>query len=459
MTTRRLFEWVGRELKDVALSHLSDVAEEPAGDAVVLAIRSALRLSPSILVRSQSLAPYERVLFLLSRHDIEEVLDRDDVFSVSEYGARMKASSGAFFLGMDGGSKTYAPEQAVAARALARVDIKKGIEAAAFAEGDVDRVGRIIRDATVSAIDAAKASVKPGQKGRIDAAKQLADLVPLALAKDYFGVAPLLDDNRNDVLVPTAQAVAFYVFNFFAAGPKYAVPGTDAGIRLHRHLVAQIEDNRLKPDTVLSRMVEWMRQTPGASWTPHDVARTLAGVLVGSIAPGLGLCLHSIARLVQLDETAREPLVAAAANDDTTVALGFAREGARFSPYPPTIYRICTEDFTVGVGTVHERRIEAGTLVVPVFLGAAFDGDFVHLPEQFIPSRSPSEYLLFGHGRHECLGKYIGEAMMARMVLELFKLPDLRRAEQKRSTTTSSSAKFAPFGGELLLEFSWPPAE
>lgn len=454
---RRLYERVARTLNATLHSHFSDLAEEPAGWEAQLALAAAHRLKPSFVVGHRVFAPYDRVLFVLGRRDIEEVLDRDDVFSALEYEARMKASSGEFFLGMDESAPRYRLERQASDLAVGKT---KGRErrqdVSAFQQTDAKRIREIVDTSTRNAITGALDAARRSGRWQIDVAKQLANLVPIALLGEYFGIDEMNGrDGRPQpgLLREHAQCIAFYVFNFFAAGPNYAEPATKAGGRVHDHLLDLSRRERSRPsgrDTVLARMVKNRDAFP----TDHDVARTLGGVAIGGVAPGIGSFLHAVARLVELEGDDRAHLEASAKKESAMTVLGFVREGARFAPFPPTIYRTCLEDYTIGVGTVHERRVQKGTVVVPVFLGAAFDRDFVHLPDRFNAMRSDAEYLLFGHGQHQCLGTYLGEYVMARMVHDLFQLPGLCRI--KTSSSNDSAEKFAPFGGELVLEFAAP---
>jgi cytochrome P450 len=454
---RRLYELLERTLRDVARGHFSTLLEQPLGRGGRLLLSAAHRLLPSFTLENGMFPPYERVLFLFGRRDIEEVLDRDDVFSAREYDARMKASSGAFFLGMDETSTQYRPERTGSDAAIGKVPgQERSSGEGAYQKADLEKIDEIVIRTARKCVQGARDAAKGCSTGRIDVAKELADIVPIALLDEYFGITEMAGPDGKPLpgtLRKSAQSVAFHIFNFFATSADYAGPATLAGGAVHEHLAALVRLSRSDGrgrDTVLGRMAA----NTAVFKTEHDVARTLAGVAIGGIVPGIGSFLHAVARLLELDGTLRAQFEQAARDDEYEIVLGYMREGARFAPYPPTIYRMCLADHTLGVGTVHERRVEKGTLVVPVIIGAAFDPDFVHLPNEFIPRRDNAEYLLFGHGQHECLGTYIGEYMMTRMACELFKLPGLRRPSTE--TKGDSTSKVAPFGDELLLQFTVP---
>ena len=72
--------------------------------------------------------------------------------------------------------------------------------------------------------------------------------------------------------------------------------------------------------------------------------------------------------------------------------------------------------------------IEAGRTVVCWVESALMDGRAIPFPRVFWPGRSVSHQMLFGYGRHSCIGRDIGLAMLTGMAVPLFGLEGLRRA-------------------------------
>jgi cytochrome P450 len=121
-------------------------------------------------------------------------------------------------------------------------------------------------------------------------------------------------------------------------------------------------------------------------------------------------------------------------------------EAARFSPYPPYTWRYCTQDYMIAAGTKRQRVIPEGALVVPLLLGAMFDGEVVADPNAFRPGRPESDYLNFGHGLHACIGRTLGEMLMVEMVRGVLALPGIRRAPGQAGHPTSGKAGTIPEG-------------
>ena len=56
------------------------------------------------------------------------------------------------------------------------------------------------------------------------------------------------------------------------------------------------------------------------------------------------------------------------------------------------------------------------------------NGSVVDAPKEFRLDRPPEQYLHFGAGLHQCLGRHIAEAHLTEMVGSLLRLDGLRRA-------------------------------
>jgi hypothetical protein len=61
---------------------------------------------------------------------------------------------------------------------------------------------------------------------------------------------------------------------------------------------------------------------------------------------------------------------------------------------------------------------DSDAVVSPLFDADA--AERVDRPEDFIPNRPPSTYLLFGTGRHECVAKQLVEQGLPRLVASFF---------------------------------------
>jgi cytochrome P450 len=113
---------------------------------------------------------------------------------------------------------------------------------------------------------------------------------------------------------------------------------------------------------------------------------------------------------------------AAQLNDDATVQR-FLLEAARFSAYPPTLYRHTLTPFVFHAGTRHEAKSERGAWVLTLPIFANYDARVFPNPEHFNPMREYPDGkgpLLFGWSQHRCLGEHLAILLMVEMLKALF---------------------------------------
>ncbi len=121
----------------------------------------------------------------------------------------------------------------------------------------------------------------------------------------------------------------------------------------------------------------------------------------------------------------------------------------RFKPLLREPFRICTEDYTLGEGGAHAKRIKRGTRVLPVTRSAMFDPRHVQRPRAFDPDRPPHHFMLFGHGLHRCIGAAIAEAQITHTFKPLLQQRNLRREGGERGKLSRSG----PFPRRLYVQF------
>jgi cytochrome P450 len=160
----RLTRWLKRlvarwgVIRQVAQGKLVDWLTSPT------AMREAFSLlrayDPILVAKGRAVVAWHR--------DVREVLDRNDVFGVTEiYAARMDATSGAFFLGMEN-TPQYQREVMLCRKALPA--------------GVVERARSIARERA----NALVAEALP--QGRLDTVGRLSRLVPVGIVDQLFGV-------------------------------------------------------------------------------------------------------------------------------------------------------------------------------------------------------------------------------------------------------------------------------
>jgi hypothetical protein len=136
--------------------------------------------------------------------------------------------------------------------------------------------------------------------------------------------------------------------------------------------------------------------------------------------------------------------------------LGFERcliETLRFKPINPGPFRGtppgCSYTFDnagwFGRGSV---TIPPGSRVLACTQSAMFDGRSIRRRYAFDPSRNVADSLVFGAGRHACLGIFLAKAQIAPSFRVLFGLNPVRISRRM--------LRNGPFPSELLVSFAQP---
>jgi cytochrome P450 len=346
--------------------------------------------------------------------DVRMVLERDDVFRVDGYDDRMRATSGAFILGMDPGA-AYEKEQRLAAAAVGR---------------EIEPLRELVADLSRALID------KAYERSRtLDVVTELAHAVQAAVLDRFYGVP----NTRDERLLPWLETTSFFIFNAWAAGP-YRTAAVEAGHEMAAHVrrVVRRRSEELAHGAppradVLGRMLEAIRTTSGDPKLPTNeewAVRTMAGLVSVASVPTMGLFISAVDFLLGLSDDERAALKKAAHLKDDATVKRFLLEAARFDVYPPTIYRHALMPYVFHAGSKHEATAERGAWVVTVPLLANFDARVFPNPGNFNPMREYApgrEPLLFGWAQHQCLGAHMAELLMVEMAKQLF-AKGIRRA-------------------------------
>ena len=171
-------------------------------------------------------------------------------------------------------------------------------------------------------------------------------------------------------------------------------------------------------------------QFSGALSPDFDMLRlvlNIGGLLIGSVETTNHTVVNALAELLsRADVLARAR--AAAVDEDPAKIDGFVFEALRFRPAFPYYFRTCHVPTTLSAGTTHAHRVEPGTTVLAVTYSAMHDDHRFVRPEVFDETRDMGDTFTFGQGMHECLGKTIGQALVAETVRQVLRLPEVRAA-------------------------------
>jgi cytochrome P450 len=240
-----------------------------------------------------------------------------------------------------------------------------------------------------------------------------------------------VQDTSGAKLREWAQTIGYDIFNFWMGGGPYASAAAFAGAQMHEHLrvVIRARHEELRTagpssdvNDVLGRMLRAL--LPGKDLTPEQevqVAYLMGGVISGAIVPAIGLSASVIDRLLNLRGEQQRLLCRAAKRGDYAKVWSYSREAARFTPYPPLLYRHAAASADVGEGK-KGVVVQPGALVVTAPLLANLDARTFKHPGRFDPDRTHDKGapILFGVGQHACLGEKMGEALITGMVTALF---------------------------------------
>jgi cytochrome P450 len=149
------------------------------------------------------------------------------------------------------------------------------------------------------------------------------------------------------------------------------------------------------------------------------------GLLIGAIETTCQAVAQALQYLFDHPEHL-ERARAAAKNADTSEFDAVIWECTRFVPISPYLFRETAGEYTLAKGTDRATVVKKGDYVMPLTLSAMFDEAAHANPDAFEPGRALYPNFLFGYGEHECLGKYVGMAMIPEMLRQLLLLPELK---------------------------------
>lgn len=354
------------------------------------------------------------VLLVTKSADVRDILERGDEFQ-TPYGPEMTefARGSNFILGMQDGADYRRMKSSVLS---------------AFPPAEVE--------AAVTPI-AARHSQEIMTRARpgFDAISGLMKLVPVHICRDYFG---LEIDNESE-FADWAIALSALFFSDPTADPTTRQLAVVAGYRLIKVIdrsIDAIKDKGANSEQPLPRLVALMDQ---GRLSKADLHSIMLGMIAGFVPTNVlaaGNCLDVI--LSRPD--ARQAIDTALAENDIGKLDRAVLEAMRFKPIWIGPWRYTARDAIIGKGTRRERLVKAGTVVMPATLSAMFDADAVENPNEFDTSRPPRDYMVFGHGIHQCIGAEIARIQIGESLRALFQKQDLRRMPGKAGRMTRIGA-------------------
>jgi cytochrome P450 len=389
------------------VSALDDTnALRPGATGLAAALRSAVTaLVPAAfaLLRAVWPIPHFGKVWAVTRYDdVLEVFASDALFGVV-YRENLDVITGnqPFILGL-GDTPQYRKQLGAMRRVFLNADLKAlGDQAEALAAAHVAAAGE-----------------------RVEVVSLIRD-VTFSLFATYLGIPPT---PRGNV---AAWATRLFEYQFTGSPKDIALRAEvdEIAPAFRRHIdeaIAQRKAAVAPGDDVLGRCLA--QQAAGEQgFSDVEIRTALLCMMVGGppqppmvVPQAMEQLLRRPAQLAAAAQAARE-------NDDAALH-DILFEAMRFDPLAPGLPRVALESASIARGTPREATVAKGDTVLACFASAMMDPRRVADPSTFRAGRPSCDYVQFGHGLHECFGRFINHATLHRMLKPLLRCSNLRRA-------------------------------
>lgn len=334
--------------------------------------------------------------------DVQEVLSRDDAFTVT-YAEKMGilTDGSNFFLGM-GPTPTYSRDVSNMRIAIRRTDL------------DTIVAPLVEKFAT---------EIVEKSNGQIDAVQDLTRIVPAMLMEEYVGVP---GPTRKDLIEWTTN-LFFYLF-FPDTSPEADQLATENAAQARKHIDQLIADRKAsgeEKDDVLGRLLKMQKSNlPGL--TDEDIRNNLIGIIIGAIPTTSKCAALVLDYLLDRPDIMSQAKNVAEQNDLKTLNK-YVLESLRFNPFGPGFFRDCIQDYVIAKGSFRSKKIRKGTRVMIATLSAMWDRREIKGPKKFDINRPDYQYMHYGYGLHTCFGQYINSVQIALIVKSLLVKKNLKR--------------------------------
>lgn len=300
---------------------------------------------------------------------------------------------------------------------------EKGVMHSLLNRNDIPRVRELVADRARQLLDDAD--------GHLDLGQDYSRLVPIGIVQEYFG----LDGGDPRAMIGWSAAKQMDSFRnqpFFDLPDKDQVRATSlqagqaiAGFlgELLARRGGEIKAGTAKDDIVTRLLLA--QYPPSVEFPVTRAARNAGGLLVGTIETTSQGVLQTLRQLFKRPEVLDQAIAYAKA-DAIEQFDAIVWEALRFDPVAPFLFRLASRDQAVAIGTERETLVTKGTTVLALLLSAMFDPELFPHPEEFDITRPFENYMHFGYGTHECLGKYVGMVMLPEMVRQVLLRPGLK---------------------------------
>ena len=235
------------------------------------------------------------------------------------------------------------------------------------------------------------------ERGRFDAATELAEYLPMTVVSDLVG----LPDRGRAKMLEWAAAI------WDVQGPA-GERFTDAMPLVEEFLA--FADNDAVPGNIDPE--GWAAQLYRAADRGELPREKCPVMMLDYVTPSLDTTILAITNTIAL--FARHPEQWALVRSDRSLIPHAINESLRLESPVPQFTRVLTEDHEIGGVT-----LSAGSRVALLYGSANRDERHYPDPQRFDVTRRPSDHLAFGRGEHVCVGMHLARLEMTALLERL----------------------------------------
>lgn len=335
-------------------------------------------------------------------HDVTEILQRHDDFSVRLYEPKMVAITGPFFLGEDS-TPLYERDTSVMRLAMRR--------------SDLDQIKSYLRRRASELLSEANGTIEIVQKFTRQLSADLMD--------EYLG----LGNPDRSMLLRWARELFRDIFTNLANDPDIHRKALEEAKTMRMYideLICKKSCEKQRGDTIVDRLIA-LQCADGLTLNNESIRHNLIGIIAGAIETTSKCVVHILDQL--FDRPAELAIcIAAAKTDDVNTLEAYCFEALRFKPHNPMLVRFSEKDAVIAAGTQREVIIPKGKVVFVATSSAMMDQGVLQEPDKFRVDRPDYTNLHFGFGLHTCFGRHINRVQIVEQIKALLLLPGIKRA-------------------------------
>jgi cytochrome P450 len=330
--------------------------------------------------------------------DVIDVLARNSMFQVP-YRPHMDPSVGPFMMGRDDTELNWRD---------------KSVMRALLQWGDLPGLRALSADIAATALAAGTAD------GKVDVVKTVSRLVPLRIVQNGFGFTGPDDES----MLRWSRATQTDMFHNVGNDPAVLAACVTAGTEMRAWLRPYLDGRQPWAEAAGEDTVSRLLRLAATGLTGMDteaVVTNICGLLVGAIETTSQAIVNATEQIL-LNDAVRTRAVEAALGDDSAAVDPIVWEALRFNPQTPVVVRVAAAASVVAPGTPNQLAVPPGQVIMVGIGSAMFDPGVFPDPDGF-HDRPRRSYLHTGFGAHECLGAYVGDAMVPETVRQILRLP------------------------------------